>query len=109
MYITPAPPGAVFQARLLDNQEGANTERRLRLRKALGEMLPTPTFLTTTLFQVWRYRARKIGPGGCDPHRRIIRETPFRLEGMPSRAKKNMSTELDDGLKQLLRQGMFPN
>ena len=40
------PPGAVFQARLLDNQEGAATERYIlgRLRKALGEMFLAPTF-----------------------------------------------------------------
>ena len=34
--------GAIFQARLLDNQEGCQY-RTMRLRKALGEMLLTPT------------------------------------------------------------------
>ena len=32
-------PGAVFRARLLDNQEGVNTN----LGNALGEMFPAPT------------------------------------------------------------------
>ena len=40
--------------------------RTIRLRKALGEMFPTPTFLAPALFQLWRYRPWKIGPGGCD-------------------------------------------
>ena len=36
------PRGRFFQARFLDNLEGAiNTERLLRLRKALGEVFPT--------------------------------------------------------------------
>ena len=43
-------PEAVFQAPLLDNQEGANTERYVRLRKALGETLLTPTFWAPSLF-----------------------------------------------------------
>ena len=68
VYIT--PPGAVLQTRLLDNQEGANTER-YGLRKALGEMLPTPNFLAPKLFQLWRYRAWTIGPGVCDIHGRV--------------------------------------
>ena len=45
-YITPT--WGVFQARLLDNQEGANTERS-RLRKALGEMVPTDMASTSIL------------------------------------------------------------
>ena len=38
-------PGAVFQARLLDNQEGANTEPYVRLWKAVADMFPAPTLL----------------------------------------------------------------
>ena len=41
-----------FQARQLDNQEvgiSANTEPYVRLRKALGEMFPKPTFLFCTV------------------------------------------------------------
>ena len=40
--------------------------RMIRLRSGLGEMFPTPT-----LFQLWRYRPRRIGPEGCDVQRRI--------------------------------------
>ena len=44
-YIAP-PLGAVFQGRLLDSQEGANTECYLYVfrKLCLGEMLRTPTF-----------------------------------------------------------------
>ena len=49
VYIT--PPGAIFEGRLLDNQEGATSVTyrtiRARLRKALGEMISTPTFFVT--------------------------------------------------------------
>ena len=43
------PPGAVFYARLLDNQEGANanTARHVRLRKAPGEMFRAPCLFGT--------------------------------------------------------------
>ena len=44
----------LFQARLLDNQEGSKY-RTTRLRKALGEMFPKPVCLAPTLFQPWRY------------------------------------------------------
>ena len=40
--------------------------RTMRLRKALGEMFPTPTISAPARFQLWRYRAWKIGRGGCD-------------------------------------------
>ena len=61
------PPGALCQARLLENQEGASansvTYRTIRLRKALHETFSTPTSLAPTLFQLfqlfqrlWRYR-----------------------------------------------------
>ena len=65
------PSGVVFHARLLDNQDGANTERYARLRKALGETFPTPSLLALTPSQLWRRRAWKIGPGGSDIHRRL--------------------------------------
>ena len=34
-------------------------------------MFPTPTFLAPTLFQLWRFRPWKVGPGGGDIHRRV--------------------------------------
>ena len=43
--------------------------RTMRLRKALGEMLPTLTFLAPAIFQLSRYRARNIRPGGGDDER----------------------------------------
>ena len=49
IYHTSHPPAVVFQARLLDNQEGANTERYVCLQKALGEVFPTPSFLAPAL------------------------------------------------------------
>ena len=42
--------------------------RYVRLRKALGEMIPTPLFLAPALFQLWGYRPWKIDPGVCDIH-----------------------------------------
>ena len=40
--------------------------RTIRLQKALGDMIPTPTFVAPTLYQLlpWKYRPWKIGPGG---------------------------------------------
>ena len=44
--------------RLLDNQEGANTDRHNVFGKALGEMFPTTTLLAPKPgFQQWRYQA----------------------------------------------------
>ena len=45
------PPGAGCRAWLLGNQEGSEY-RMIRLRKAFGEMFPTPSFLVPTLFQL---------------------------------------------------------
>ena len=45
-------PGADFQVRLLDNQEGASTRKEIRHRKTLGEMFPTPTFPAPPLLQL---------------------------------------------------------
>ena len=42
----------------------------MRLRKALGDMFPTPTVLAPAFFQLWKHRAWNIGPGVCDIHRR---------------------------------------
>ena len=61
------PRGGV-QGQLLGNPKGAKY-RTVRLRKAPGEMFRTPTFLALTIFQLWKYRPRKIGPGVCDVHR----------------------------------------
>ena len=79
------PPGAAFQARLLDKQEGVNiyrtirfrkalVYRTIRFRKALGEaFFQRRALLAPALFQLvlWRCRSWKIGPGGCAVHRRI--------------------------------------
>ena len=61
------PRGPVFQARLLDNQEGAsaNTEPYV-FGKLFNEMFPPPTSLAPALFQLWRYQPWIIGPGGCE-------------------------------------------
>ena len=59
-------PGEVFQATIARQPKGSQY-RTIRLRKALGEMLPSPNILTPpplTLFQLWRCRAWKIDPGG---------------------------------------------
>ena len=45
--------------------------RTLRLRKAVDEVFPTPTFLAPAVFLLWRYRPWIIGPGWCDIQRRI--------------------------------------
>ena len=44
-------PGAVFQARLLDDQGGATTELCV-FGKLSGEMSPTPTFSAAILFKL---------------------------------------------------------
>ena len=68
------PPGAFFP-RSIARQPKRCPSRTTRLRKALGEMLPMPTFLAPALFQLWRYRPCKIASGGCDSvidaHRRM--------------------------------------
>ena len=68
LYTT--PPWGVFP-RPIARQPRGSKHRTTRLRKALGEMFPTPTVLTTTLFHLWRYRPWKIGQGGYDRRRRI--------------------------------------
>ena len=60
------PPWGAFPISIA-RQLGGCQYRTVRLRNALGEMIPTPTFLAPTLFQLlWRHRPWKIGPGGCD-------------------------------------------
>ena len=67
------PPGAVSQARLLDNQEGAssaNTERYIRVRKVFSRRHFSNADLffflaPVALFKLlWRYPPWKIDPGG---------------------------------------------
>ena len=70
VYITVShPPAAVFQARLLGNQECAKTERPV-FGKLSGRCLqrrPLWYRMMPTLFQLpWRYRPWNIDPGGCD-------------------------------------------
>ena len=54
-------PGAAFQARLLDNQEGTNTEPYASGKLSARRFQSRP-FGATTLFKLWRYRARKNRP-----------------------------------------------
>ena len=51
-YITPFPPGVVFQTRLFDNQmRGANTERyKTSSESSRREMFATPIFLAPTQY-----------------------------------------------------------
>ena len=65
------PQGQFFQARLLDNQEGANTERYV-FGKLSATRFQRRACLAPTLCQLlWRYRPWKVGPVGCDAHRRM--------------------------------------
>ena len=54
-------PGVVFQARLLDSQEGANIERYV-LRKLSAGCFQRDADLSSapTLFQLWRYRVSSV-------------------------------------------------
>ena len=74
LTITPHTGGAVFRARLLDNQEGANTERYV-LGKLSARWFQTPTFLAPTLFLLVEISTMENRPrGGGDNviiHRRI--------------------------------------
>ena len=69
-------PRAVFRSSIARQPRGRQY-RTIHLRNALGEMFPKCAvfFLAPRLiFQLlWRYRAQKIGPGGCDSvmHRRV--------------------------------------
>ena len=74
VYVTDTP-GAVYQARLLENQEGADSANSANSadfkRYVLGTLsprclFPTPNFrlAPVALFQLWGYRPWKIGPGG---------------------------------------------
>ena len=79
--ISTPPSGAVFEARLRDNQEGAKYQT-VRLRKALGEMLPQRRpFLAPILFQLlWRCTTMENRPRGCDTHIHMHRRMPYSLE-----------------------------
>ena len=76
MYITPT--WGDFQARLLDNQEGANTDRYV-FGKALREMFPAPTIFgiaTTPTVEISTLESRPTGGGG-DVHRRVGQSSHF--------------------------------
>ena len=70
VYIIPLWGG--FQARLLDNQEGANAERyvfgKLSVRRFQRRPVLAPVLLEPLL---WRYRPWEVGPGGVILRRRI--------------------------------------
>ena len=67
VYIYHTPLGRFFNPKLnlLDNQDGANTERHNAFGKLTARCCSNADlFLAPVLFQLWRYRAWKIGPGG---------------------------------------------
>ena len=74
VYVLSPPPGDGFPSPIARQPIGCQCQHRtIRLRVALGEMIPPPTFLAPKRFKLWRYRPWKIGPGGCDKsdvHRR---------------------------------------
>ena len=59
----PPPPGAVFQARLLGNQDGANDERCV-FGKLSVRCFPSRPFQAPAPFQLWRYRAMETSAQG---------------------------------------------
>ena len=59
---TSQPPWGGFPRSITRQPRGCQY-RTVRLRKALGEMFPAPTFSAPTMVQPWRYRPWKIGPG----------------------------------------------
>ena len=79
-----APPYGLFPSSIArqprEGANGANTERCVRVRKALGDMFSTPTLSGTIGTRLFHLLSRcrtwkmKIGPGECDIHRRIIEE-----------------------------------
>ena len=50
MYIT-TPLGRFSKLHCSDNHEGADAKQAVRLRKAPGDIFPTPFFLAMKLFQ----------------------------------------------------------
>ena len=74
VLITP-PWGRFFFPSSIAGQPRGCQYRTIRLRQALGETFPPPTFFVApTLFQLlWRYRPWKIGPGGViNPSYRVL-------------------------------------
>ena len=68
-----SPPWGGFPSSI-SRQPRECQSRTVRLRKALGEMIPTRAFLAPALFQLrWRYRAWKIGPGGAGVMYTVVR------------------------------------
>ena len=63
VYTTP-PLGRFSNLDCSTHQEGANTERRV-VGKLSARCFQTPSCLAPTLLQLWKYRAKNIGPGGC--------------------------------------------
>ena len=70
VYHTITPPCGGFPSSIARQPRGCQY-RTTRFRKALGESFPTPTCLAPALFQLWIYRAWKVGPGVCDIYRCI--------------------------------------
>ena len=59
------PPGAVFQARLLDNEDGAHTERHV-FGKLSASCFQCPPFWRRHYSNRGDINHGKIGPGACD-------------------------------------------
>ena len=73
-YHTMTPPSGGFPSSIARRPRGCpHRMLSIRLRKALDEMFPAPTFMAPTLLLIllWKYRPWKIGPGGCVAHCRI--------------------------------------
>ena len=76
------PLEAVFQ-KSIARQPRECLYRTSRPRKAVGEMLPTSTFVAPALFRLLRrYRAMENRSRGCDIHRRI-RYVALRIHALP--------------------------
>ena len=66
------PAGAAFQARLLDDQEGANTRKGTSSGSSrVGDRSDADRFSASAVLRLWRYRGWKIAPGGWDVHGRM--------------------------------------
>ena len=80
------PPGVVFQARLLDNQEDVNSRpiSGMSSESSRRDAFNADFFLgAPALFHLWRYREWKIGAGACGSviHSRRIRYEPAAIQG----------------------------
>ena len=80
-------------------ERGANAERHV-FGKLSARRFQRRPFRRPALFQLWRYRAWKIGPGAFDIHRRIgCTPSPLLPQRMPSNSDTWTAFDLsDDGV-----------